>query len=272
MAARQAFHMDTRVLQHHGVPHSVLTGTDTRYRPVYNLFVARMTQEWLRHLNVSYWTRALGQFDPVAGHWTKLKKSTIQAKQELEADGQHTSFTHEGQLMPTIGVGTGIVLPSDQEIYKKSYTEKLESDKSTASIATKRARARKAALGERNDRSFARLINIRTGRLVTATAPGTVVGNRYYATKDQDVRFTKTAIRVSLRKVEYAGEVDAQREIIPVNTTVWYIESWNTVLPEVARLYEELKKTVPEPVKNSRGRLRKPQPKKPKKYLEDAPF
>lgn len=256
--------VDTRTLDHHGVPHSVLTGTDKRYLPVYALFRARLTQEWLRHLNVSYWTRAQGDFDPVAGRWKKLAKNTIKAKQELEAEGQHTNYTAPGQLPP----GINAVLDAQQQ-YNAAFNEILNNDKSSSTMATKRARARKAALAEQGERTYAKLINIRTGRLVAATAPGEVVNNRYYPTKDQDVKFQRTSIRISLRKVEYAGEVDAQREIIPRNTDVWYIEAWNTIMPEVAMFYQMYNRERPYLKLRDKNNRRK---KKKTDGLEDAPF
>ena len=97
LGATHASRIDTTRLPHYGVPHSVLAGTDKRFTPVRNLFIARMTQEWLRHLNVSYWNRAMGYFDPVAGHWKKLAWNTIQEKKALIENNQHTSYTHEGQ-------------------------------------------------------------------------------------------------------------------------------------------------------------------------------
>lgn len=253
--------MDTRMLDHHGVPHSVLTGTDKRFAPVYALFRARLTQEWLRHLNVSYWTRAQGERDPVAGHWKKLAKSTIRKKRELEEEGIDTAFTNPSQLPPGVELG----LETPQEQYNKRFNEILNNDNSSASPSTKRRKARQAALAEQGERSYASLINIRTGRLVGATAPGTVLNNRYYPTKDQEIKFKRTSILISLRKVEYAGEVDAQREIIPRNTDVWYIESWNTIMPEVARLYQDMVRQNPA-LRKSKKR------KKPGQGLEDAPF
>lgn len=266
--------MDTRTLDHHGVPHSVLTGTDKRYLPVYALFRARLTQEWLRHLNVSYWTRAQGDFDPVAGQWQKLKSRTIEHKQKLMEEGLHTTFTTVGQLAPTrlatiAGGETQLGETNAKDEYKKAFERILKGDTSNASMATKRARARKAALDERGERYFVKLINIRTGRLVAATAPGEVVNNRYYPTKDQDVKFQRTSIRISLRKIEYAGEVDAQREIIPRNTDVWYIEAWNTIMPEVAMFYQMYNRERPYLKLRDKNNRRK---KKKTDGLEDAPF
>jgi hypothetical protein len=253
--------MDTRMLDHHGVPHSVLTGHDKRFAPVYALFRARLTQEWLRHLNVSYWRRATGDFDQVAGSWKKLSRYTIAEKRKLEKEGIDTEFTSPTQLPPGVDLG----LETAQQQYNSRFNELLNSDKSSASPSTKRRKARQAALSEQGDRHYATLINIRTGRLVGATSPGVVTNNRYYPTKDQEIRFKRTSIFISLRKVEYAREVDTQREIIPRNTDVWYIESWNTIMPEVARLYEDMIRQNPS--------LKKP--KKRKKLgtgLEDAPF
>jgi hypothetical protein len=252
--------MDTRSLDHHGVPHSVLTGTDKRFAPVYALFRARMTQEWFRHLNHSYWLRATGT-DDAGIHWRKLSKWTVKEKRELEENGQHINYISPGQLPPNIGIG----IETAQNQYELDYQRIISSDKSNSSTATKRARAKREALALQGERSFAKIINVRTGRLVSATYPGEVVNNRYYPTKDQTVTFKGPKILISLRKVEYARDVDNQREIIPRNTDVWYIESWNTVMPEVANLYREMKENNPALAK----------PKKRKKRgqgLEDAPL
>lgn len=257
--------MDTRILPHYKVPHEVLTGHDKRYAPVYALFRARLTQEWLRRLNASYWQRAQGGVDKVAGNWRKLSRYTIREKRNLEKEGQHLNYVSPGQLPAAVGLG----IESAQEQYSKRFNELLNNDTSKSSMTTKRARARKAALEEMGDRSFAKLINIRTGRLVTATYPGEVVNNRYYPTKDQTIRFNRTNIQISLRKVEYAGEVDAQREIIPPNTDVWYIESWNTIMPEVATFYHQYKAAHPELKYRDKNNKAK---KKNNSGLEDAPF
>lgn len=182
-------------------------------------------------------------------------------KRELEEKGLHIDYITPGQLPP----GIGLAIESSQEQYKADFESILNSDKSNSSTATKRARARRKALANQGERSFAKVINVRTGRLVSATYPGEVSSNRYYPTKDQIVSFKGPKILISLRKVEYARDVDNQREIIPPNTDVWYTESWNTVMPEVALLYQEMKQNNPALAR----------PKKRKKRgsgLEEAPF
>jgi len=254
------------------VPKYVLLGKSKRYMKVHNLYRAVKAREIFLRLHESFLTRSEGEVDPVAGVWQPLAKRTLEFKENLEL------HKHTEKNLPY-----GLKLIYDREIkrvkerqpeLKLSEVKKLAMEK----VASSPFRD-KLVVGE--DREYVDKINIRTGRLLAATRPGTVIGGRYYTPVDQTCVITLTKTKISLDKVPYARDValgigsegaykpPPPRPIIPPDMTVWINEAHEIAITEAEALYLTMKAIF-----EANKKQRKPKAiiKKPKKNKPDTSF
>lgn len=212
-----------------GIPKKVLTGKDPKYLKVFNLYRALMMQEFTRILNESYWERARNQDDSDGNHWDELKPKTISFKMGLdELYDYRTGGLNDKKLDPRLR-------KKFQEAYKRALGK--STSQAAKRIAVKAAWAQVTA--DTPEREFVELINIRTGDLVASTAPGTVVGGRYYPPQHQIVHFNGRSMGIRL-DIEYADEVDALRPIIPEDISIWLERAHNNVIGQVKALYVDM--------------------------------
>lgn len=241
-------------LDRKGIPKRVLLGKDQRYISVYNLYRARMAQEVLRQLNESFWARANGEADDLGVKWEPLRKATLKIKRQLRDElGSYKLLrqwykdltgTEFRQTNPEYLKGRreqGLLNPEQQKKFEAVYKETLGDSRSSTAKTKARNAAWEAIQDADWEREFITLINIRTGRLVASTKPGTVVGGRYYAPPDQyvDISLTRTIIQLN---VEYLEEVEAvaDRIIIPDDITPWIVRAHEIAIQEAHLLYVTL--------------------------------
>lgn len=237
----------------HGIPKKVLLGKSPEYISVFNLYRALMAREFLRILNDSYWARARGGADDLGNEWEPLTKETLRIKEQLREDlGSYKLFrqwykgitgteTFPADAAFRQGVkDKGLLNPEQQSKFEKVYKQALGESKGPTAKRVARDAAWSATTGN-TEREFVDLINIRTGRLVAATKPGTVSGGRYYAPPDQEVVITYGSIHIKLN-VEYADDVESLKDrfIIPDNILPWVEEAHNAIIQEVKGLYVSL--------------------------------
>jgi hypothetical protein len=265
------FRLDSR-----SIPPEVLEGRVPYYRSVYAQYKARFIQELFRLLNKSFWTRAKGNADSGI-QWKKLASRTVQDKRKLRDehgydewslryDGYNDDGTpnYEATGLKTVE----LLSPRDQMRYRREYRiayEELTQNKvdkngnitelsELASNRINKATARKKAAARAwlsiettnpNRDNIAKLINIRTGKLVGATVPGTVSNGKYYPARGQQFEMTEESITITLKHIVYAGEVDVQREIIPDNIGPWIELAHNAIITEIEDMYASLKASAP---------------------------
>lgn len=253
------FRLDTR-----SIPPEVLEGRVPYYRSVYAQYKARFLQELFRLLNDSFWARAKGEMDSGI-QWKKLAGRTVKEKRELRDNHGYDEWKlrYDGYNdadgstnLNATGIKTiELLSPRNQMKYRREYRiayAELEEDISANRINKATARKKAAAKAwlaiettnpYRDD--IAKLINIRTGKLVGATVPGTVSNGKYYPARGQQFEITDDTVKISLNHIPYAGEVDVQRELIPDNIGPWIERAHTIIIQEIEDLYATLKTSAP---------------------------
>ena len=249
--------LDTR-----GISGRVLNGRNPKYIKVFKLYQARMTQEFLRILNASFWTRAEGNIDsdihgePEAAKWKKLRPATRKVWKPMDM-GLLSSYKlrkdyYEGKIQGKESVG--VLSPEQRNTWQEAYNRQLAGNKSPEAKRLAKKAGWEAVKDIDPDREYVSLINIRTGRLVACTAPGQVVGARYYATADQRVTVALNKVNISLKAIPYADAVDAVRPIIPNNIDPWIEKAHEAIISEVKALYDDIKNSTKRSTKKTNRR------------------
>ena len=239
------------------IPREVLIGRVKKYISVHNAYKATYLKTFLTLLNESFWARTVvwGQ-DDLKNKWTALKPYTHWRKNlealENPASNPHLTgaYTSPRQLTPKQLSEYQNNLPSVKSVSsrlskgKQRYRQgKLERENLQSAVLTPwhNHNPRGDGFVEYKGQLVAITpINVRTGRLVSATAPGKVVNNRYYNVSDLIVDINGPYIRISLRNIPYAADVDAVRPIIPHDTSKWQEKAHIAGVEEATKVYNNL--------------------------------
>lgn len=245
-------------LDRKGIPLKVLQGKVRKYISVHRAYKAWMIRGVMEKLNASFWARAKRGADDLGNTWKPLAPST-HAYKPLSPMEKNT-YEIDNELV------RGLLTPAQDKIWRtifartynrlvKKGTDKKEAKK----IAGERAWAVVKARGARTKIGLNRITdtNIRYGRLVASTRPGTVANNRYYPVKNQQVRLLQNmAVRIRLT-LPYAKEVDKVRPIIPRNHEQWIVEAHDRAIIEAKQIYERIKSASPDRKKRAKGKSTK---------------
>lgn len=240
-------------LNRRGIPAKVLNGKVPKYITVHNTYKAYLLKEIMRLLHESFWARAKGGTDDLGNKWKPLAPSTEQSKPLTPIEKR------------TFKVGNnlkrGLLTPTQNRIWSRVYARALarlerkgetEPEKKAASIAWNVVKG----MGARTIKGLPRdtQINIRTGRLLAATYPGSVANNRYYPPKDQGVEVRPRSVRITFKRIPYAKEVDKVRPIVPDDISKWREEAHEVAILKALPIYER--------IKNEHGSKRRRKPPK----------
>lgn len=246
-------------LDRKGIPATVLNGESRKYRAVHTLYKAILAQEVMKRVNASFWKRAKRGSDDLGNVWKPLAPSTHAykplspiEKNTYEIDGTE----NRGLLTPVQDKLWRIIFA---RIYNR-LVKKGASETAAKKEAASRAWGVVKARGARTLIGLNRITdtNIRTGRLVAATRPGTVSNNRYYPPKNQVVEIKPRAgIRIRFL-IPYIKEVSKVRPVIPDDISPWIIEAHEIAIQEAKRVYERIRETTPD---RKRSPKRKPTPR-----------
>lgn len=231
-------------------------GKDPRYLTVFNLYRARFVQEMFKIWHESYWARArTGSYQGLT--WAPLKKYTVKIKREIEESGNLDENSIRRDFYEWYGgykenldaikhKHRRMLEPEQRERFEKTYRAELKAGKTRS-----RAEANAWTTLSSPPREFAKLIGIRTGRLVAATAPGEVKNNRYYPNEDQEVEITTTLIKFNVNKVPHAKAFDEgisegpgsplPRPLLPNDLTGWMLQAHEAIIAEVNDFYLQRK-------------------------------
>lgn len=249
-------------LDNRDIPEPVLNGRVKKFLKVYNRYRALLTQAICQIINESYWIRSEGEVDNLGNKWTPLAPMTIQIKTEDQGIGQFYEYTRDKAQ------GRGLFSPAQRKLYDVKYKQALGKSTSSAakSIARKAAFAAVENSPNVNNSASPESINIRTGRMVAATAPGVVVGNRYYPPEDQIVVTTYAHIEITF-DVEYKEAMEnvvgkkgrlKSRKIIPDGALeLWVAEAHESIIDEVKAYYVDMLASDTERRANSNKRRKK---------------
>jgi len=212
------------------IPPEVLAGQVREYMSVHTTYKAWLTYYFIQELNISYWARARTGMDQDGNAWFPLSKKTIEQKSRIEA-GTHklkndpafqTKFK-EHKVGNQRYVGT--LSPTQRVVYERSY----KANRKKLSDRKAKEKAWEAVERYKESNPIAKLINIRTGNLVRATAPGRVSNNRYYPSPNQVVIYRGVSDVTIKIDIDYAERVDQgdpasqlpARPIISEDVTAW---------------------------------------------------
>ena len=203
------------------IPPNVLAGQVPKYRSVHTIYKAWFTYYFINELNISFWARARGNLDSEGNEWAPLSPKTIAIKKNILKKG--LSGFPKNKVNEQRYVGT--LSPAQRTRYERSYKRNRKS--MTDRKAKEKAWESVQRMGKADP--ITSLINIRTGNLVRATAPGRVSGNRYYPSPNQIAIFGGVHDISIQIDIEYADDVDQgdpernvpARPIIPDDVSSW---------------------------------------------------
>jgi len=234
-------------LDRKGIPAKVLYGQSPKYISVFNIYRAMMSQLVMKRLNASFWARAKRGADDLGNIWAPLAPST-HAYKPLSPMEKGT-YSIDGTLK------RGLLTPAQDHLWRTIFAriyqrakKKGVSDKEAKKEAAERAWGVVKARGGRTLIGLGRITdtNIRTGRLVAATKPGTVTNNRYYAPKDQVIRIgPRGAVKITFN-IPYIKRVDAVRPVVPPDISKWIEEAHDIAILEAKRVYERIRDSSPD--------------------------
>jgi regulator of sigma D len=234
-------------LDRKGIPAKVLNGDSRKYMSVHTTYKAILAQEVMKRVNASFWARAKRGSDDLGNTWIPLAPST-HAYKPLSPIEKNT-YEIDGKL--TRGLLTPLQDKLWQTIFARIYNRLVKKGKSEASAKKEAAERAWGVVKARGARTLIGLnritdTNIRTGRLVAATKPGTVSNNRYYPPKNQvvDIR-PRAGIRIRFL-IPYIKEVDKVRPVIPNDISPWILEAHEIAIQEAKRVYERIRETTPD--------------------------
>lgn len=234
-------------LDRKGIPAPILRGESRKYYSVYTTYKSILIKEVMTRVNEAFWIKAKGGTDDLGNAWKDLAPST-----------------HAYKPMSPIELGTyeidkeltrGLLTPEQDKRWKTIFARTLQrlekkgvSNKEAKKQAGERAWAVVKASGARTKIGLGRItdINIRYGRLVAATKPGTVSNNRYYPPKNQEVIYQpRGKVRIKFN-LPYARAVDAVRPIVPNDISPWIIESHEIAIMQAKVVYDRIQSVTPD--------------------------
>lgn len=223
-----------------GIPAPILRGDIRKYRSVHTIYIAVMTREVMARVNISFWARAKGGADDLGNIWKPLAPSTHAYKplSPMEKNDYKLGGKRErGLLTPAQNRKWSRIFARQLRILSRKMGEteaKKEAAKRAWTVLIQEGATTKIGLGRITD------INIRTGALVAATAPGKVANNRYYPPKNQLVAVRpRGGIKIDFA-LPYIDEVDKVRPVIPSNIDQWIVEAHDIAILEAKRVYDQI--------------------------------
>lgn len=221
-----------------GIPAPVLRGDIRKYRSVHTIYVAVLAREIMARVNISFWARAKGGTDDLGNKWKPLAPSTHAYKplSPMEkGDYKLNGKRERGLLTPAQNRKWSRIFAIQLRRLSRKMGEteaKKEAAKRAWTILIQEGAETKIGLGRITD------INIRTGALVAATAPGKVANNRYYPPKNQLITVKpRGGIKINF-SLPYIEEVDAVRPVIPERIDQWVMEAHDIAIVEAKRIYD----------------------------------
>lgn len=244
-------------LNRRGIPEKVLTGKVPKYISVHRAYRARLSQIILKKLNESFWKRAKRGADDLGNTWKPLSPKT-HAYKPLSPIEKET-YEIDGTL--TRGLLTPIQDKIWKAIFARTYDRLIkrgESSKDAKKQAAEKAWGLIKKKGARTKIGLGRITdtNIRYGRLVAATRPGSVANNRYYPPKNQKVEIRPRSIKISFT-IPYIKNVDRVRPVVPDNIEPWIQEAHEIAIIEAKAIYDRIQNTTPDRKKRSRRKSTK---------------
>jgi cation transport regulator ChaB len=187
-------------------------------------YEAYFCYRFMELLHTAYLAKAVGGKDDLGNKWKDLKQTTHIYKPLQKGEASTYGIRQYKSLR-------GLLSPSLDRLWRltffKVYRAKRKSlgDSQAKVVAAKVAwevvkqkggKTKKDMLSGRRT-----LINVRTGRLLAAFAPGRVSQDQYISPNpDQTVRVVSGALYINIR-VPYAEHVHSRRPLIPSNTRPW---------------------------------------------------
>lgn len=228
-------------LDRRGIPEKVLTGKVRKYISVHRRYKAVKSRELMKRVNAAFWAKAKGGTDDLGNKWKPLDPKT-HAYKPLSPMEKRT-YSLGGKRT------RGLLTPAQDKRWRRIFARKYNRlvkrgipEKEAKEKAAKLAWTIVISEGARTKIGLNRItdINIRTGRLVNATRPGTVANNRYYTPKDQVVEIKPRSIRITFR-IPYISKVDAVRPVVPDNIDKWHQEAHEIAIVEAKVVYDNLR-------------------------------
>lgn len=199
---------------------SLTAREQNKYR---NVFFAAFTQSLMGDIFRNFLIRSHGVPDEMGYQWQALAPSTIKRKSRdmnPRLIGQLETYTPKGPS----------TWSQDEANF---FSVMLEGGLSNVAAANK-ARHLSVRKKVKTKNPFVP-IGIQTGRLAQSLRPGTVVGGRYYAPKEQV--FTRTEAGVDIGSaVDYAEYFHALRRLWPKNPQTWLVRAVQAGLYAVRQL------------------------------------
>jgi hypothetical protein len=214
--------------------------------------MARFAEAFLKKLNASFIARSAKAKDQLGNEWKPLadithynKQLTLLEEHPFVIQRQRGKGVYIDYLQSTKGLVASKPTQAKQwrDVYNQKRQEGLSHIKAVREANKATGAGASAAMSKKSYKLKGVIretpINVRTGRLIRATEPGSIVGSRYYPSKDQTVRINKRSVYVSFKKIPYADEVDKggtfskytkdgfeqinvpARPIIPPNAAAW---------------------------------------------------
>lgn len=226
------------------IPTEIIQGKVRKFRSVHTIYVSHFYQKMMEKINKSFWDRSKeGNTDELGNWWKPLHPNTHRYKPPTPQESGIYKLNNR--------FNRGLLSPGQRakwnRIYKKEYTRLTTGLRGQHHAAKRKAEA--AAWASIGTRGYTRRgdegqritpINIRTGRLVASTRPGTIANNQYYPPHDQSIHLRVNGLKLKL-DVPYAKEVDKVRKIIPDNIQKWKQEAHNYAMRFALREYRRIK-------------------------------
>lgn len=273
------------------IPRNVLMGKKRGFTSVNTVYKVHFVQKLMELINKGFWDKALGGEDNLGHKWKKLAKKTIEEKIRMASLGGGTpqqSGDYRWGIDYNAGVlggktySRGTLTPLQRATWDRMYSQEFrkaqkipgKTDAQARKIAEREAWGRfLASRGVKKAREDYDTIpiNIRTGRLVAATAPGRAIYNRYIPpSPDQKVTFGEEDVEIDLTSIPYAQAVDEVRPIMPDDCDKYVFEAHSFALEFAEKEY----KRILEGKKSQKEKDKIKEDKRIRKFLdsEDVPF
>jgi hypothetical protein len=208
-----------------------------------------MCQEIMRRVNASFWARAKRGADDLGNTWKPLAPSTHIYKPlspiekgDYAIDGKRTR---------------GLLTPAQdllwRRIFARTYNRLVKKGKGESEAKKEAAERAWAVVKARGGLTKLGLYegritdtNIRFGRLVASTKPGSVANNRYYPPKNQIISVgPRGRVQIKL-DIPYIKQVDAVRPVIPSDISPWILEAHMVAVEAAKVVYERIKAATPD--------------------------
>lgn len=244
-----------------GIPIRIIQGKDHRYLKVRDVYRSNLIFEFMKLVHKAYFRKAKHGYDDLGNKWPDLAESTH--KKKPKSPLEKGTYTVEDKLE------IGLLTWGQRIRWAKNYQTALQ-ENLDAKIPTRRAKSLalkkawsiflKSHPGKiRRDKSRRRItdINIRTGRLISSMAPGSISGDRYIPPKYQTVDLTTTG-KLKIRiHIDYFANVQNTRPIFPNNSIQWLFAAHRIAIRKAKPVYNSLKAIYSPRKRKTRIRVRK---------------